>query len=521
MTTSTAAAEPDSVHVEQPIPATNGFIEAATEVFGIERLHVDMYMTMKFAADGDRQSLQSSIFAKTEVETGFASGQAINPGRQSHPYDKGKVLSITTANEYHAACLATKTAATVGLGFKLDTQEGVTKSEEILKHEQDKLEFARELLKHLLEGRLDTGQVQMLLKAAGAAPAQPQMGLNIRPVGERLKSKVDVTLDPLCMFSWADVLNSTNSEYWAAGDGYIEAVRLRSNNKVTGLYRVPSPNVHIVVNQSTTDFWYEVTTNGRTIKMARWGRSGLTEPTRNRTILNEYQDKATYSEIIHFRVPNALSPWYGVAEWISAVPTIELLQLLRQYKFDFFLNRGVPEFFLFLLGSKLPKDKWNQLEAAIRSTVGAGNSRKSVVMNILDKDMQIKMEKMATEKSGDDQFAQTSDNLNLSVVTAHRVPPLLAGIQVPGKLGAANELVNTLMGFQALVIGVAQRNWIQVLAKTLGSPEAGLGLKPTDFDLYTILEEIDVGVMSTVGQMRQPLAGAQAEGRDLGGGVKS
>lgn len=505
-----AVADPVAPLVEEIVAAPEGFQEATAELFGLERQHVELYVTMKMLGD-EKLSLQEKIFAKTETAVGFASGQSANPGRQQHPYDKGKVLSMVTANEYHSACLETKVASIVGLGFKLDTQE-----KSVAKGDLDALILT------LAKGEgITWADLQARLVKAGAVPApQPQQGLNIRPVGERLKSKVDVTLDPLCMFSWADVLNSVCMEYCAAGDGYIEVVRTKADDKVVGLHRLPSPNVYINVNQAKTDFWYEVTMNGSTRRFARWGRAKTTQFVKDKTIISTFENGTTYSEVIHFRKPNALSVWYGVAGWISAIPTIELLQLLRQYKFDFFLNRGVPEFFLFLLGSKLPKDKWAQLENAIRSTVGTGNSRKSVVMNILDKEMQIKMEKMATEKAGDDNFAATSDSLNLSIVTAHRVPPLLAGIQVPGKLGAANELINTLMGFQALVVGQDQRVFLQTLIKTLGSKEAGLSLAPTDFDLYTILEEIDINAMSTVGQMRQPLPEAQAQGRDLGAGLK-
>ena len=87
-------------------------------------------------------------------------------------------------------------------------------------------------------------------------------------------------------------------------------------------------------------------------------------------------------------------------------------------------------------------------------------------------------------------------------------------------MGANNELPNALQAFQALKIGRLQRIIQQRLGKTLGSERAGLGLTLSDFEFYTILDEIDIGTAQTVAGMKQPLAEAKAQGRDLSAGLK-
>jgi hypothetical protein len=126
------------------------------------------------------------------------------------------------------------------------------------------------------------------------------------------------------------------------------------------------------------------------------------------------------------------------------------------------------------------------------------------------------------------------DTLAMHIVSAHRVPPVLAGILVPGKLGANNELPNALAAFQALVMGPAQRNFSNVLAATLGNPEfnQGLGLTEKDFmgeegnGFRTILEEMGSGMaglteMDTMARMKEPIGEAVAGGRNLKAGVLS
>jgi hypothetical protein len=233
-------------------------------------------------------------------------------------------------------------------------------------------------------------------------------------------------------------------------------------------------------------------------------------------------DARGVSEVIHIKNHNTLSRWYGFADWLAAVPSVDLAQCVMQMKYDFYLNRGVPEFMLFVMTKqKMPPKDWKEIKDAISANIGRGNSHKSLAVN-LSTDDTVELEKLGMDESGDDGFQTTRETLALDVVTAHRTPPLLAGIQIPGKLGANNELPNALMAFQVLVIGPAQYTFQSALGDTLGNSldNGGLGLVFDDFSLKTILDSIDIGIMSTVGGMKQPVTAATAQGRDVGAGLK-
>ncbi len=102
------------------------------------------------------------------------------------------------------------------------------------------------------------------------------------------------------------------------------------------------------------------------------------------------------------------------------------------------------------------------------------------------------------------------------------MPPLLAGILIPGKLGATNELPNALLASQTLVCGQAQRNIKQILGKTLGNSalNGGLDLKIEDFAFRKISEEIDIGQMDTVSRMRETIPEAKKKGCKIEDGLK-
>lgn len=414
------------------------------------------------------------------------SRQGLTLGEQHHPYDFEQVRSFLTTNEYHAACINTKVSATVGLGLIDSQQEEVAES--------------------------------------------PIDGEPPRVRKKFVQANADELLNPLCDVSFADLISDVCEDFWQTGNGYIEVVRRQSDKEVVGLFHCPAANPVIFLEDTSYNYHYLLKTSegdGSDRRFARFGdwdgmvaRSGEGSGLAVFDVPAEQQSDEFISEIIHFRQPTSLSKWYGFAKWLAAVPAIELAQMLMQWKYDFFQNRGVPEFIFLLVGQKLKQEDWEQIENALRANIGLGNSHKSLALNISNPEVKAQVEKLAMESKGEDTFDTTKTSLGLSVVTAHSVPPLLAGIQIPGKLGATNELPNALAAFQLLVIGPAQRLFQQTLGATLGGDDGVAGLSVEDFAFTKITEEINIGSMDTVARMRQSPMQAANEGRDLRDGPK-
>lgn len=391
------------------------------------------------------------------------------------PFDLLSVKKFLNHNEHHSTCVLTKARATCGLGFK--TPSEIKKS----KQKQGDIE----------------------------APEPAETEANER-------SRVSEVLDGLCRTTFKDVLDASIEDYHNIGNGYIELVRDESY-KITGIHFLPGESVWI--KEERTQIFYE-------IRPADGGVQRYFAPFGERDavvdMLGLSDRRETVSEVIHFPKTSSLSRWYGYPDWLSATASVELVQMITQNHFDYHNNRGVPEFFAIFKGTTLDKATWETIESKMVSTVGLGNAYKSLALNIPNPSLEVEVIKLAMEGKSPDTFAEQLDALAYKIVTAHRVPPLLAGIQVPGKLGATNELPNALKAFQTLVIGPAQDSITTILHKTLGdaSLNGGLGLNPDDFQMRTILDVIDVGETDTIARMRQTLPEAQAEGRDLSAGLK-
>lgn len=355
-------------------------------------------------------------------------------------------------------------------------------------------------------------------------------------VGEGHDSdEVERVLNPISGRGWLHELTCAVYDYFQCGNLYLEVVR-DEQGAIKGIYHVPAHTVQIVLEDDETKHQHFLVgdpENGSS-ELRVFACFGDADDLRKR-LKGSGTTSGTYaavqgvrSELIHVPMPNSLTRYYGFPDWLSAAAAIDLVQMMTQESFDFFYNRGVPEFMLFLLGKQLSKENWAKVQAAMRSTIGPGNAHKSLALNITDPQMQVQVEKLALDgKSGGSQFKEMGEILGLNIVTAHRIPPVLGNIVIPGKMAAANELMNALMVTQVLVVGPAQRRIETALGLTLGNPKLNgdLGLSPDSFKFTKITDVIAEGLEAlqpadTMSRMRQEMPAAAAEGRDLKDGLK-
>jgi PBSX family phage portal protein len=397
------------------------------------------------------------FLSKAAPDPEKVSKQKAGVGRKMHPFDRSATTSFKNFNSHHSACIETKKNSIIGLGFKKDTTEK--------------------------------------------------------------------KLNPLCDISFQDVGGDMVEDFVQTGDGYIEVVRKgdNPNSEIIGLHHVPAAVTWVNIENRKYQRHYEVIhqdTDASALyagahKFAAFG--DLEGFLRRHTKAKREET----SEIIHFRNPSSLSRWYGMPNWLAAVAAIELKQCLYQYNYDFFLNRGVPEFLLFLLGGDVGQENMDALKQLLMSHIGLGNSHKSGVFNIPQEGISVILERLGLDStSGEDGFTKKSETMALDIVTAHQVPPLLAGIQIPGKLGANNEMINAMMAFQTLVVAPMQKTIMTILNNTLGNSlyNAGIDLGSDAFKLKTIMDEIDLQKADTAGRMREEVTGSK---RDLSAGTKN
>lgn len=390
-------------------------------------------------------------------------------------------------------------------------------------------------------------------------------------LGHREQEIHDV-LDPLCRFSWQDTLDALAEDYFETGECFLEVVwDSPARSEITGLYHIESAAIHVEVEEEDAANLFHYIVQGEedgaaTLVLAKWGdlqdlrkRFGQSDEEAveggdselegiDNTPANDVvqpSDRASAlggsianSEVIHIRQASNRSRYYGYPDYMSAVPSIELVQCMTQHEFDFYFNRGVPEFMLFLLGKNIGSC-WEKIKSLFKASQGIGNSHKGGAVHIPGnpEETKVQIEKLAMEDAGNSGFSEKSGTLDMRIATAHGMPPQLANIALPGKIGAANEGPNAMLTFQQRKLGQAQKNFSRMFAATLGGdgvkfaqPTGGskaLGAdlwtaknaKPMDDNgvpqfiqpgngFNTILDGMTLGAQNTMASMQEPLAGS-------------
>jgi hypothetical protein len=348
-------------------------------------------------------------------------------------------------------------------------------------------------------------------------------------------SKADEVLDPICTVTWAVLRHKLAEDFANVEICYIEVVRDPSD-KIVGLHHLPAGDVRYVVEQDLKNHYYEIR-GGKVESLASATNSTVMAPFGK---LKEFKARhkitsRSISEVIAIMNPSSASRYYAVPSWLAAVADMELNQAARQHLFDFHVNRGVPEFLLFLTGGRVDTKTWGAIVDAMQAYVGVGNSHKSSAFNITGEGIQVNLQQLqSNDVIKGDFYTKMTEALATTIVSAHRVPPILAGILIPGKMGAANELPNAIMAFQTLVIGPWHTIWTSILGATLGGKfNGGLGLTAKDFEFKSIVDAMADGLQklnpqkgaadgaaNTVSGMRETLPEAAANGRDTNDGLK-
>lgn len=371
-------------------------------------------------------------------------------------------------------------------------------------------------------------------------------------------------LDPLCRFGWQDVLDAAGDDLCGEGEGFIEVVWDEGRQKVLGLNQLDGAQVNVVVERidDSEQLHYQVTGNTairETVAMAAWGdlielraryqaNGGVvlnnTVGTREGVLAAPLGGRIVNSEVIHFRTATSRDPYMGYPDWVSATPFIELVQAMVRHEFDFHFNRGVPELLMTLIGGEMSEPDWEAIKAIFRANQGLGNSRKTAAIRLKGDASAIRVQvDQLGEDGARDYFGEKVDTLAMLIATAHGVPPILANILLPGKIGASNEGPNALLLFQKRKLGQIQRAVSATLARTLGSgvslnsPDGAakkltaaqfLGTKylgeqvdpETEMPIFheagngfrTVLDGMTLGAQQTLATMKEPIAGS---GRNL------
>ena len=411
------------------------------------------------------------------------------------PVDIIAARALKDISPHHASCLQSILNAMVGLGF-------VSDGEDVQKKKDD--------------------------ATTSTAGAEDQI-ISLLTGESFIESKADKILDPLTIEGFALELSRAVEDFLDGGTGYLEVVRDTGNN-IVGINWIPYEDIIVATVKDAdgrTRVLYNYKSRSTTLNstIRRYSMFGLNN---RKWVFDTFYSNDTnikvenVSEVIAFKAPSNKSKYYGYPGWLSAASLITLLALSMQYKSDFYTNRGVLAYILAIIGP-IESEAWEKIKTSVQGSVGGGNNFRNMAINLTNEESKVDLHKLASTDKTELQFSKDIEVYAQNIVSAHRVPPVLANILIPGKLGATNEAVQALVSFQLLNVGPKQNIVQQTLGRTLGGDEGILTLKPEDFRLRKITSQFNIAGLDTVGRMREEAVSATNEDgsqRDVSQGVR-
>lgn len=250
------------------------------------------------------------------------------------------------------------------------------------------------------------------------------------------------------------------------GNAYLEIITA-TGGRIGAVNWIPAETIECSEDQT----WYRhvATTPGSSNRRVSfypaWPRDGKGILPRERYLLHITQD-------------GTWSTWYGEPDWLGALDSVMLFHGAMRFNRASFDNNCIPTWVVFLLGAQLddtPREDsaGNQLPSQrqefsdwmSRTYGGADNAGKMLLMDlpgVADKGSVVFQKLQDGPKDGD--FLKLLDTCRDQILSAHGVPPRLAGVVVSGALGGAGEMYGQLLAFRE-DLRPKQELWQQALGQ--------------------------------------------------------
>jgi hypothetical protein len=349
------------------------------------------------------------------------------------------------------------------------------------------------------------------------------------------KRRVREVLQPLVHdeTTWTQLCIQVAMDYFEFGQGYMEVVR-DEFGIISGVHYRSAETVTVHVDpyeEDTTaeDYHYLVRTAfGSQLHVRRFVADTTVDVDPRPTDI-EFEEGV---ELICFRQDeeDTVAPWYAVPHWVSAINKLELAGIATEFFYDFFYNRAVPSLAIFLVGDEADPKSIETVRKEFSSMGGPGQNYRTAIVAVPGSNVELVVEKLSAHEGQHEVLERISAVTAQEILSIHGVPAAIAGIQIPGKMSAANEFVNALMAFQLLQVGPAQVYFSERLACTLGedssievsskefSPNADgeEGTLPDGNGFISMLDAVNVLMLDAASRMNDP---AMSPNRDVSQGL--
>jgi len=319
------------------------------------------------AGDGDAGSKQLNPSAI--IYNGYSLYDVVEP-----PYDLYRIADYYTTHPYNHAAVDTKTSNMVGLGYGWDLTDAT------------------------------------VLKLADKKTVEQRSSAH-RKI-ERAKIQMDLWLDSLNNTEeFSGIMHKVVTDLHALGNGYLEVGR-KSTGEIGYIGHIPATSVRVRRQQDG----YVQIINEKAVFFNRFGVPNLE--------YNPITNDPLPNQIVHFKEYCPTNSFYGVPDIVAAGQAAFGDQLAQQYNIDYFENKAVPRYVVYVKGAKLSSDSERRLFEFMQNNL-KGNNHRTLLIPLPPDNEQSKVEfKMEAIEAGvqEGSFGKYHTANTEDILAAHQVP---------------------------------------------------------------------------------------------------
>lgn len=287
-------------------------------------------------------------------------------------------------------------------------------------------------------------------------------------LGYEFTEKVPKELeDFLLENSFAETIINFWYDYELFGNSYMEIVRL--SGRLAALYHLPAKDIYVTKYR---DACWQLMPDGKEVRFAVYGE----------------KDNDNH-EVLGIKNYTPRSGYYGLPQYLGALPAITINRVIGDYNLNFFSNSAIPDLALIVEGGELDEKSEEEIKTFLSDNIkGIANAHKTLYIPVTDPNVKIRIEKLNNVR--DASFRGLRNDNRDEIISAHGVPPRLVGVVVSGQLGGSGEVLGQLQTFLQTDIRPKQRKLENFLNKFFEN-EFGTnpGIKFKELDITTALED--------------------------------
>lgn len=170
--------------------------------------------------------------------------------------------------------------------------------------------------------------------------------------------------------------------------------------------------------------------------------------------------------IIHWKNRKPTFEHYGLPDYMSALPDIDIEYRIGKFNIDEFDNNFAAQYILVFYSNVDNEDEAQELKTKIKDEhTGEGNNGKSIYSIVSEG--QNAPQAIKLERNTDGSFLELRPSSRSNIITAHQLTPSLMGVETAGKLGSNQQIKNEYEIFHNTVNRPFQKRKIRFYKRIL------------------------------------------------------